>query len=214
MGEAARWLFASANFLQVLFVFWLAAAAGFFTSGGLARAACPALPSPALPPLRRCRTLLPTPAGPLLTAGTDRAIRCWDAARPQQSYVVCTAPPPIPLPHPAQLPAGGAGPGAAAAAGDSAASHISFVDVPRYEYAQRLVGGVPVVEELCTLERSSSLAGAGGAGGEQHPLRVAWAERAAAQCHHQPILDLARVDATSHPVLLSCSHDGVVKAWR
>ncbi|GAB4818761.1 hypothetical protein N2152v2_005807 [Parachlorella kessleri] len=167
-----------------------------------------------------CRALLPTPAGPVLWAGTDRTVRCWDAAKPQQSYVVCTAPPPVPLPHPAQLPpAGGIAQAAAAAqAGDAAgAAHVSLVDVPKYEYSQRSVQGVPVIEEFCTLERSTSGAGVGalaGGGGGQHSQRLGWAERAAAQCHQQPILDLARVDATSQPLLLTCCHDGTIKAWR
>jgi hypothetical protein len=43
---------------------------------------------------RRCRALLPTAAGALLTGGTDRAIRLWDAQHVDQSYVVCVPPPP------------------------------------------------------------------------------------------------------------------------
>lgn len=172
------------------------------------------LPPPSLPawPARSCRALLPTTAGPLLWAGSDRTVRCWDTAKPSASYVVCAAPPPIPPPLPAQLPAAGG-------AMESPSPHVSAVDIPRYEYSQRSVGGVPVVEEFCSLERSTAGGPGGGGGGaagagDRYQLRLGWAERAAAQCHQQAILGLARVDATSSPLLLSCSQDGVIKAWK
>ncbi len=133
---------------------------------------------------------------------------------------MCTAPPPVPLPHPAQLP-GAVGAAGAAGADAAGSAHVSVVDVPKYDYGQRSVQGVPVVEEFCTLERSSSSSAGssgrdpgGSSNGGQHSLRLGWAERAAAQCHQQPILDLARVDATSQPLLLSCCHDGTIKAWK
>lgn len=172
------------------------------------------------PAVCRCRALLPSAAGPLLWAGSDRTIRCWDSAKPQQSIVVCAAPPPIPAPLPAHLPSaavGGPQAAVAAAAEGGSLPHVSVVDVPRYEYGQRSVGGVPVVEEFCTLERSAGGgpgSRASGGAGDAHHLRLGWAERAAAQCHQQPVLDLARVDSTSTPVLLSCGQDGVIKAWK
>ena len=35
-----------------------------------------------------CRALLPTPEGPLLSGGSDRVVRLWDALRPSDSYQV------------------------------------------------------------------------------------------------------------------------------
>ena len=148
------------------------------------------------PPARRegCRALLPTPGGQLLAGGSDRAVRCWDSGRPAQSYVVC-APPPPPVPAPAGEP----GEGGAA----------TVVDVPQYSYATRSVQGVPVLEECCTLQRSSSAT----ADREAHLARQGWSERAAALCHQLAVTDLARVEA-SEPLLLSAGADGCVKAWR
>ena len=46
----------------------------------------------------RCRALLPTRAGPLLTGSTDCSVRLWDAAATRRSsYLVCAPPE---LPHP------------------------------------------------------------------------------------------------------------------
>ena len=138
-----------------------------------------------------CRALLPTPGGQLLAGGSDRAVRCWDSGRPQQSYVVCAPPPP-----PAAGPGGEAG-------GEGGA-----VDVPQYAYAARSVQGVPVLEESCTLQRTPA-----GADREAHLARQGWAERAAALCHQLGVTDLARAQA-SEPLLLSAGADGCVKAWR
>lgn len=138
-----------------------------------------------------CRALLPSPGGQLLAGGSDRAVRCWDSGRPQQSYVVCAPPPPP--------PAAGAG----EAGGEGGA-----VDVPQYGYATRSVQGVPVLEESCTLQRCSSSADR-----EAHLARQGWAERASALCHQLGVTDLARAEA-SEPLLLSAGADGCVKAWR
>ena len=143
------------------------------------------------------RALLPTPGGPLLTGGTDRIVRLWDGGRPAASYVVCCPPPPVPASQP----------GAAAAADPSS---VTQVDLPRYTYSTRSVHSVPVVEESVALERSAS---SGPAADQQHLSRMGWAERAAATAHQQAVTDLARVQA-SEPLLLSCSQDGLIKAWR
>lgn len=169
-----------------------------------------------------CRALLPTPGGQLLAGGADRTVRCWDSGRPAQSYVVCAPPPPIPAAAPAGG-AGGAGPqpasvvdeaGAPIAAAE-AGSPATLVDVPAYSYATRSVAGVPVVEECCTLQRSSSAGAGSAAEREAHLARLAWAERAAALCHALAVTDLARAEAqTGEPLLLSAGADGVIKAWR
>ncbi|KAI3438322.1 hypothetical protein D9Q98_000756 [Chlorella vulgaris] len=155
-----------------------------------------------------CRALLPTPGGQLLAGGSDRAVRCWDSGRPQQSYVVCAPPPPIPT---TQTTAQAAVDAAADAAAEG--SQVTMVDVPQYSYAYRSVQGVPVVEESCTLQRSSCNAATSGPDREQHQARMAWTERAAALCHQLAVTDLLRVEATE-PLLLSAGADGVIKAWR
>lgn len=198
-------------------------AAGLLPSRGLdmmSRARQLAISELQTPQRRRegYRALLPTAGGQLLTAGSDRAVRCWDSGRPQQSYVVCAPPPPIPT---AQVVGTAAAPDTAADASAGGApllaggegSQVSLVDVPQYTYASCSVHGVPVVEESCTLQRSSSGAAASGGDREQHLARVGWAERAAALCHQLAVTDLLRVEA-SEPLLLSAAADGVIKAWR
>lgn len=155
--------------------------------------------------------LLPTGGGQLLAGGADRTVRCWDSGRPAQSYVVCAPPPPA-------VPPGAATVATAAEAGVSgaAAAEAAAVDVPQYRYATRSVGGVPVLEESCSLQRLA----VGAADREQRAAeyelllaRQGWAERAAALCHQLAVTDLARVEA-SEPLLLSAGADGCVKAWR
>ena len=87
------------------------------------------------------RALLPMGAGPLLTGSTDTAIRLWNGARPEASYVVC-GPPALP----AEGAAAGGGPGAGAKAG--AAMPVA------YTYAGRQMAGVPVVEETTIAHNS------------------------------------------------------------
>lgn len=165
------------------------------------------------PPARQdgVRVLLPTAGGQLLAGGADRTVRCWDSGRPAQSYVVCAPPPPA-------VPPGAATVATAAEAGVSgaAAAEAAAVDVPQYRYATRNVGGVPVLEESCSLQRLA----VGAADREQRAAeyelllaRQGWAERAAALCHQLAVTDLARVEA-SEPLLLSAGADGCVKAWR
>jgi hypothetical protein len=154
-----------------------------------------------------CRALLPTAGGQLLAGGGDRTVRCWDSGRPQQSYVVCAPPPPVPAGTQAAAEADAGG--TAGLPGGGEGGQASLVDVPQFSYALRSVQGVPVLEESCLLQRSSSAA----ADREQHLARVGWSERAAALCHQLAVTDLARAEA-SEPLLLSAGADGVIKAWR
>ena len=39
------------------------------------------------------------------------------------------------------------------------------------------------------------------------------ASQAAANCHHDAVLDLATINSGSR-LLLSCSRDGIIKAWK
>ncbi|KAL4452504.1 hypothetical protein ABPG75_008166 [Micractinium tetrahymenae] len=179
------------------------------------------LQAPATRRREGCRALLPTPGGQLLAGGADRTVRCWDSGRPAHSYVVCAPPPPIPAPAPAgSAGSGPAEPALVDAAGApiataEAGSQATPVDVPAYSYAARSIAGVPVLEESCTLQRSSSAAASSAAEREAHLARMAWAERAAALCHALAVTDLARVEAQSgEPLLLSAGADGVIKAWR
>eukprot|EP00951_Prasinocladus_malaysianus_P035656 scaffold368960_cov19-Prasinocladus_malaysianus.AAC.1 len=36
----------------------------------------------------RCRAVLPTSGGPVITGGSDKCLRLWDAKVPEQSYVI------------------------------------------------------------------------------------------------------------------------------
>jgi hypothetical protein len=152
-------------------------------------------------------------------------VRCWDGADPRRSYVVCGPPHASAPPH----RTGSAGPAAAGSAAGPPGPHASedaqmasggspagalanVVDVPRYSYGTRSVHGVPVVEETIALERSAAGEGQGGER-DAHAAKRSWAERAAALSHRQTVTDLLHVDVGG-PVLLSCSMDGVVKAWR
>jgi len=165
-----------------------------------------------------CRALLPDGGGPLITAGSDRAIRCWDTGRLQQSYVVCAPPPPPPSSSSSISYAGGMVSGSATATleGSSTFSQQDTVfDWPKYEYIQRDVGGVPVIEENCRLTRCSAAAAASRDVGEMEVFqsRLAWTERAAGAAHGAAVLDMVRVDTQDQALLVSCSVDGVIKAW-
>jgi hypothetical protein len=179
--------------------------------GRAERAQLPHVATGREPALRcRFRALLPTAGGQLLAGGTDRVVRCWDSARPERSYVVCCPPGGAPCRAASPAPTGAAD-----------APPCWSVDMPRYRYAQRNVQGVSVLEETCAMHPELLSTSPGARDRYLHAL--GWSERAAGLCHHEAVLDLARVDAVpgagmaegaAEPLLLSCSRDGVVKAWR
>lgn len=144
------------------------------------------------------RSLLPDAGGTLLTGGSDRAIRCWDTGRLQQSYVVCAPPYSSSLPH------------------EMASAHDTVVEWPSFEYSQRTVNNVAVLEESCRLVKSSSLAAAQSSNPgdmESHQAKMAWAERASGAAHKASVTDLIRMDVPE-PMLVSSGLDGAIKAWR
>lgn len=159
-----------------------------------------------------CRALLPDGGGPLITAGSDRAIRCWDTGRLQQSYVVCAPPPPS---YTGGVVAGSAT-GEGLEGSPSFSQQDTVFDWPTYEYMQRNVGGVPVIEENCRLTRCSAAAAASRDVVEMEVFqsRLAWTERATGAAHGAAVLDMVRVDTQDQALLVSCSVDGVIKAWR
>lgn len=97
--------------------------------------------------------LLPTGAGPLLTGSADTAIRLWDGARPEASYMVC-GPPALPSPSAMAGPApGGPNPNPGGGSAPHAGAEAGALPVA-YVYAGRQMAGVPVVEETCISHNS------------------------------------------------------------
>lgn len=136
--------------------------------------------------LCRCHALLPTGAGPVLTGSSDCCIRLWDAAYPQQSYIV-------------------AGPPATATPIASAASTAAEQPVS-YKYWQHTVQQVSVIDEVSRPTVAT-------AGGQQASLLPAHTNVAFAQCHRDTVKCLLQLEA-SDKLLLSSSQDGVIKAWK
>ncbi|KAL3131972.1 hypothetical protein ABBQ38_007667 [Trebouxia sp. C0009 RCD-2024] len=136
-----------------------------------------------------CHALLPTGAGPLLTGSSDRCIRFWDAAYPQQSYVV--AGPPVVL-------------STTASTSQSATSSSAQQPVP-YKYYQHTVQQVSIVEEM---SRPTMNAVPG-----PHDTVPSQADRAFAQCHRDTVKCLCPL-YISDQLLLSASQDGIIKAWK
>jgi len=125
----------------------------------------------------------------LLTGGSDRCIRLWDAAYPQQSYIV-------------------AGPPAAdSATAFSSQPAVATAQQPvSYKYLQHTVQQVSVVDEICR-PTVSSLSEQNG------PTVPSYADRAFAQSHRDTVKCLLPL-FVSEQLLLSASQDGVIKAWK
>ncbi|KAK9817197.1 hypothetical protein WJX72_010933 [[Myrmecia] bisecta] len=136
-----------------------------------------------------CRTLLPTGAGPLLSAGSDCCIRLWDAALPEHSYMVCG--PPMSVSRDPSAPPDKPPP--------DATSSLAYI------YSQRSVQNVSLVEES-SIVRNTDV-------GHHESLLHSPLDRAAALCHQDGITHMTSLEMSDR-ILLSCSQDGVVKAWK
>lgn len=141
------------------------------------------------------RCLLPGPGGHLMTGGTDRHIRFWDPSWPERSYVVCGP----------RLPP----------QGEEAAMSMG-VQPPsvQYQYRQRSHAGVSIIDEwhIQDVSQVRSLE----VGDPDLRVRI----RMDDCCHGDSITDMVVVDSPSgapgaaRQMLISCSRDGCVKAWR
>lgn len=120
----------------------------------------------------------------LLTGGTDCAVRCWDMASLQQSYVVVAAPP----------------------------TSQDHNNIPQWEYTTTRLGQVTVKEGHCLAIKVPSKPTAEGQ--KKQLLAARWWDRASALCHQQTIVDLAQVEGHAEPLLASASLDGSIKIWR
>jgi len=155
------------------------------------------------------RAVLNARGGGLLTAGSDCAVRYWDVARPERSYMVVVPPPPLSIrssPDDDESAPGDASKGAQQPNVEAA--------VPSYTYGVGMINGVDVVGEQCAL--SSVTTGEADAGRQQEARQIAsrWRNRAAGLAHQQTVVDIACVEGCVEPLLTTASMDGVVKVWR
>ncbi|KAK9806003.1 hypothetical protein WJX73_003643 [Symbiochloris irregularis] len=146
-----------------------------------------------------CRALLPIGAGAVLTGSTSGAIRLWNAARVEDSYMVCAPPPPY---SPPEAPTAPTTPGSADEA-SQAEEETQVSDA--YVYNSRAVNGVPVIEELTITRRVEVKAHAG--------LTAPWVCESALM-HQDGVTDMLAIEGGGERTLLTCSLDGTVKAWR
>ncbi|MEW5319540.1 MAG: hypothetical protein WDW38_010685 [Sanguina aurantia] len=143
------------------------------------------------------RTLLPMTGGQLLSGSTDRCIRYWEPSRPDSCYLVAG-----PLWPSDNLADPGSGGG---------------LTVPQYRYSYRASaaaaappradpGGAvhPGVDDTVSAARRLNEA--------THELRQK--TRVNEQCHADGINHMVVADSGSSRLLLTCSRDGCVKAWK
>lgn len=151
------------------------------------------------------RALLPLTDSALLAGGTDGAVRHWDAARPENCYVVFAPPPPPAVPGEVLRSAG-------VSETDLWPSRPRLVRRPRYSVLH--CGSVQVLQELPG-QPDHCLGPAGGppaAGAAAAAAQVAATARA--DCHKDAILAMASAAQGAQRMLLTAGRDGVVKAWR
>lgn len=141
-------------------------------------------------PHRAC-ALLPLGGGQLLAGGADRALRCWDPARPERSYII----------------AGPVWPGGIVDPTTSLLNPPATTLVQQYR--ARRVGAASVIEEVPSVNSA-----------QQQQMRLDAAPDLASRmrmqdaCHGDSITALLAAEAAHGRILLSASRDGVVKAWK
>eukprot|EP00873_Tetraselmis_striata_P002336 jgi/Tetstr1/422600/TSEL_013406.t2 len=147
----------------------------------------------AVPPPRAtgCRAVLPSSSGPVLTGGSDRHLRYWDAKFPEQSYIV-SGPPASQAPIANEAP--------------------SADMVPR-RYIRRAFDDVDAVVEVpvCSAPSDSQSSAPQDNQMAHGPLNPYQQQRNA--CHQDSILHMAYAEVNDR-LLLSCSRDGTIKAWK
>lgn len=152
------------------------------------------------------RAILPLTDTALLAAGTDGAVRHWDAARPENCYVVLAPPPPPAVPAEVLRSAG-------VGEADLWPNRPRLVRRPRYSVLH--CGSVQVLQELPGQPEPAAAGAAGGAGaGSQQQQAAQAAAGARAECHRDAILAMASAAQGAQRMLLTAGRDGVVKAWR
>ena len=132
------------------------------------------------------RAILPLPSGAFVTAGTDRFLRFWHPTRFEQSYVVCG-------------PRGG--------------QEIQSAKRAPVYYKKQAYNGIPTVEEATAVVGAGE-GGAGNAGSGERGAPLKHGFGGGAVCHEDCVLDMALIDPGHEKIVVSCSRDGIIKAWK
>jgi hypothetical protein len=131
--------------------------------------------------------VLPLGGGQLFSGGADRALRCWDPARPDRSYVI----------------AGPVWPGGII----DPATNLLNPPATAQQYRARREGAASVIEELPSVNSGPQTR-------LDAAPDLASRMRMQDACHADSITALLAAEAAHGRLLLSASRDGVVKAWK
>jgi len=140
------------------------------------------------------RAILPLPNGGFLTAGSDQFMRFWDPQRFEFSYLMC-------------------GPYAKLSAGNSTGNPMDWIVKPPVYYAKKIFNGISTVEEAKHGAGKEAQSPSQQQKGNQKAAKGKATEGGSKTYHEDSILDLALLDSQER-IVLSCSRDGIIKAWK